>query len=212
MSFVKAAALLLLLTSAACVPFASPPALAEIGGTMTTSHGAREKLAIGAHLGSLWHDPALPVDIGVGYVRDGFAEGQRPKNNTLVKEPPRVVPQGLYVEALPKIANGPYWRWLAGTRVEMLTANGSDLVGVALLARTRAELVLPVVATPVAGVSRKGVFFGIAHGMVGLGAYAEAGYQRWPTGEGGVLFGIGLSVRLPAVVGVACCALGKKKK
>ncbi len=189
---VKVVASLLLLSLVACMPFATPPAVAEIGGTLATSHGAREKLSVGAHLGSLWHDPGLPVDIGVGYVRNGFAEGRPPPRNTLTNERPRVVPQGFYVEALPKIAHGEHWRWLAGTRVEMLTANGSDLVGVSLLARTRAELLLPVVMMPVAGVTRKNAFIGIAHGMLAVGTYAEAGYQRWPTGETGVVVGIGL--------------------
>ena len=58
----------------ACVPFAAPPLRAESGGAYNTGRAApREKVSIGAHLASAWHGPDVPLDIGAGYVRNGFA-------------------------------------------------------------------------------------------------------------------------------------------
>lgn len=214
----------LALASGACVPFAAPPLRVDVGGAYNTGRSsAREKMSVGAHLASAWHDPNLPLDIGFGYVRNGFASHDGPESTGVegaasvnpvhaTPRPRRAVPQGFYLEAGPRIAGGESWRAFVSSRVEMYAATQSQLVGVGFLARASAEVLYSVQTQPVAGVDRKGVFFGVANGVLALAAYAEAGYQRWPTGETGAVIGIGLSARLPGVIGVACCYLGKDKK
>lgn len=178
---------------------------------------AREKVAVGFHLASGWHDPKLPLDVGFGYVRNGwnsrdleYSPGELP----ILREPSggRAVPQGFYLEARPRVAGGEFWRSFVGGRIEAYVANQTDVVGVGVLARASIEGLYPVVTEPVAGRSGKKVFFGIAHGVIALGAYAETGYQRWPTGEAGAVLGIGITARIPGVVGVACCVDPTKRK
>jgi hypothetical protein len=188
-----------------CLPLATPPLRADVGAAKRLEADQPFlRASIGAHAASLALSPDLPVDAGAGYVAYTRARGT---GASRVSE----TVQGAYAEASTRVVGGDYWRVFAGGRGEVLFPElAGERTGYSVLGRASAELMLPVEFQPVAGVSSKGAYLGVAYGMIGVGAYLESGIQQLPSGVSSGIVGGGLTLRVPATVGIFCCLWPKK--
>jgi hypothetical protein len=175
---------LLLLAGGCTVPFALPGLQME-GGAGASTHPVLHA-AIGAHLASNT-TRALPVDVGAGYVADVATNAG---DHTT---------QGVYLEASGlegRVAR----RTGLGLRGVLLVGD-SEVGGGAMLRVTHEAF------TPASGAAsssdRCGAAVGASSGMAGLGLYAEFGRQRPPGEPATWVATVGVTVRTPAVIGIA---------
>ncbi len=153
----------------------------------------------GLHWASLsprWNNP---LDLGLGYVYDGFDDPRPAPDGALLavapgaeRDAPRTSVHGIYFEAARRNGGTHHRRSWLGMRAEVLfgSVRGETRTGVGLVGRAAWELFTPVKASGVNGG---------ALGILGLGVYLEAGARLLPDGRAGVMTTAGVSVRLPAI-------------
>jgi len=184
-----------------------PPMRIDVSPSSTVlgdgAHVGMHVLA-GLHWASLsprWNNP---LDIGIGYVYDGFADNSdtpapAPDGALLAAGPgaprdtnPRTAVHGLYLEAARRTGGTRHRRSWLGVRAELLfgSVGGETRTGAGLVGRAAWELFTPIRAS-----GRNGG----ALGMFGVGVYLEAGARLLPDGRAGVMTTAGVSMRLPAI-------------
>lgn len=204
-----------------CFPFALPPSRADVGPTVVHgADGARPGMRVqaGAHLASGESRRDANFDAGIGYVfeRVELSAAQRElafmRTEAGDDRPSAASAHGGYVELARRIARARHHRtWLA-VRGERLVTSEAFLAREASLGvtgRIEWELYTPAVGADADG-SGCGFVAAIAHGTAAAGFFVESGARVAPDGTTSFIATAGVSVRLPAVVGVAvdfCAAL-----
>lgn len=142
------------------------------------------------------------LDIGIGYVYDGFRDDNgtptAPDGALLAAGPsaprdtPRTAAHGLYLEAARRTGGTHHRRSWLGLRAELLfgSVDGETRTGAGLVGRAAWELFTPIKASGCNGG---------ALGMFGVGVYLEAGARLLPDGRAGIMTTAGVSMRLPAI-------------
>jgi len=141
------------------------------------------------------------LDLGIGYVYDGFTDDGAPTapdgailaaGPTAPRDTPRTAAHGLYLEADHRTGGTHHRRSWLGLRAELLfgSVGGETRTGAALVGRAAWELFTPIKASGCNGG---------ALGMFGVGVYLEAGARLLPDGRAGIMTTAGVSMRLPAI-------------
>jgi hypothetical protein len=180
----------LLLCAGCIIPFAVPPIRAELGAAapIARENPTSLQVAVGSHLASGTRRDDQPFDLGAGYLRSqGIGEGADDSGH------------GLYLDGALFISRSRRVRTSVGGRGELLWMPMGTSVGARL--RIDHEL-FGTGARDFRGDNRCGVTSGTHIGTAAFGIFAEAGPQRLPGGDLAWLAAAGVTVRLPASVGV----------
>jgi hypothetical protein len=176
-----------LLTGTGCViPFATPPVRAEVGAAapIVRETAPRLQAAIGPHLASGTLRRDQPFDVGAGYLLGHDAGGTS---------------HGIYVDAAKFIDRTRGARTALGGRASALRTPMGTSMGARL--RIDHELYGPD-HSDFSGGNLCGSTSGTRIGTLAAGMFAEVGPQRLPGGELAWLAAAGITIRLPASIGV----------
>jgi len=191
----------LLLGATGCFPVMTPPLKGDLGYAARVGGDHGYRFSVGTHAASLIPDRYFPLDVGGGYVQT---------SKTYRDE--RIPVHGVYLEGAPRVAGGKFWRVFVGPRAEYYfrPSGGAAYAGIV---RTQIELFgVSGAEEALEETSSASHYWGVAFGVVAIGAYVEGGYQKLPSDAAYPLFGGGLLVRIPATAGIACCAWDFSKK
>ena len=179
--------ILTMMTSAALTGcfFALPPSRTEVGWATGDGGPSRTRIATGAHLASA--TPAdVPVEVGVGLL---YESGDQMSPST----------KGPYVDLGLAVLRNEHARLLVGLRGERRWQAHEMHYGTKL--RVDLEM-FSHGGGPFSDTGSCGFVSGASAGNTGLGIYAEAG-AGWIPGDPTWLATMGITVRLPAVAGIA---------
>jgi hypothetical protein len=176
-------ALALLASAPACViPLGAPPIRAEVGRGWNRD-GAMDRMAIGAHLGSMMPAKELPIEAGLGMT----VEKSTAEMSTRAL--------GAYVDLGAVLRKTDHTRFIAGARYEHSESGVTSDT-----AKLRVDLeLLGHVETSSSDLGECGGSTGGVRGNFGAGLYAEAGHQWFGDRSDGWAATVGITVRLPAV-------------
>jgi len=172
-----------------CV-FGLPPSRTEVGRTWSEA-GPRTRVAFGAHLGSAIPLARTRLELGAGLLYDSATE------DAMTPAPSR---HGGYVDVGVVPLRSSFARMIVGARGEEYWS-GDAGNGYAVKLRVDLELVGHE-AGDFSEADGCSAIAGTGYGNVGLGAYAEAG-RAFGDDPSGWSATVGMTVRLPAFVGVA---------
>jgi hypothetical protein len=208
--FVPLVVVIAAVASSGCFPVGTPPAKVNGGGAVRLGDDAGYRFSAGTHVASAVASRNFPLDVGVGYVQQGY-----------ISDDKHATVHGLYLDGGPRLGGGRNWRAFAGPRFEYYFLPSAPNAGYATLLQYSVEAFVPVEA-PVAttdgtdedgNTTSSGSFFtGLAYGTLAIGLDLYGGYQSLPANAGLPMLGAGLYVRIPATVGLACCAWDFAKK
>ena len=184
-----------------CIPFAIPPARAEIAegarlgiaparssaSHVTPAAGVSDTaFAAGAHLATFL--PRTPIDTGAGYLLSDLGLGER-------------LVQGAYGEVGAFLPATDHLRLVGAVRGVAMPAQGGQNGGYALSLRLAGELHATI--NPFDWGNSVGG--GAMGGAAGFGWFVESGPQVLPGGERATVISGGVWIELPATAGIACC-------
>ncbi len=193
----------------ACAMGGLPPSRTDVGTTMVKPTGdARSGLrfSTGAHFASASIDKAKDYDFGVGY---SYERTEGPGGDITTKRQDGdsdngpVASHGAYLSVdrvLSRHKSGSQRTWL-GMRGEYLKGNDGAHT-LSALARINWEVYSHVEAAG-SKPTNCGESFGIAFGTAGIGFFAEAGSRRNFDSEASFVATLGISLRLPTLLGFA---------
>jgi hypothetical protein len=195
-----------------CLPFAVPPARVDVGPTVIGGAGEARpgvRVQAGAHMASGESRRDTDFDAGIGYVfeRVELTDAERAlafMRAEPAERPGGAISHGAYVELAHRIARARYHRtWLA-VRGERLVPSETFLARDASLGvtgRIEWELYAPAVGGGSDG-DGCGFIAALAYGTAAAGFFVESGARLTPDGSTAFVATAGLSVRLPAMVGL----------
>jgi hypothetical protein len=168
----------------------SPPATSQPLATI-------ERVSAGFHLADIVSPERVLVDVGAGYVFNDVGWGDRKIH-------------GLYADFSPVITRQPWWWMYFTLRGEAMFPDGrASGMGYSFFSRLGFETFTFTDGAAGAGAGSGGFAAGAAYGTIAIGGFVEAGAQLLPGGQQAGVALAGLSVRLPATIGVFCCLLPK---
>lgn len=185
---------LLALGASGCFPVMTPPLKGDLGYAVRPGGDHGYRFSVGTHAASLIPDRDFPLDVGGGYVQTSKTYRQE-----------SIPVHGVYLEGGPRLAGGKWWRAFVGPRAEYYfrPSGGASYAG---MMRAQVELFGVAGGESLEDTSSPGHYWGVAFGVVAIGAYFEGGYQKLPNDAAYPLLGAGLLLRVPATAGIACCA------
>jgi hypothetical protein len=199
---------LLLLSAPSCAPFIVPPARVAVGpaARLDSVPGTRDDapqagaVAVRAALHPLDlvdGAEANKVDVGVGYAGEF---GATPEAQTVYGP---FVQVGVYPWNAP-IGARTHLRFGGSAAIERVYRSGGSDAGVGGTLGASLELLGPV-SGPFAGASHDGAVLGMARGVWSVGLFADASMRSFPEGAYRSVTA-GVSLRVPFLAGIACCA------
>lgn len=178
---------------------AAPPGRADVGPAYVVAGEDSQmtvRFSTGVHAASFMKR-RVPYDLGVGYVLKS-GDREPPPTNAPGQEGDLRLHHGGYLEAAYGFQLGPeeWSRAWVGGRGELMGDGGWGMFG-----RLAWESSIYVEDSGSGG-NVKSAGGGVAAGRLGLGFFAESGFQSMPEGSSrtvdGVMISMGLSVRFPA--------------
>lgn len=180
-----------LLASGCVIPYAVPPLKVEAGGATTSGQKPTFHAGGGAHLASGILDKQQSFDVGIG----GFVENSEAGNQTVAG----------YAETSVFIEKGANARTSIGARGE-LRWTPENLDGVrqrGLGAKLRIEReFFGTTSKGYSGADKCVALGGAAHGIGGIGVFAEAGSVMMPDHKPAFTATAGLTLRVPSTIGI----------
>jgi hypothetical protein len=178
---------------AGCLPYAFPAGHGDIGFARFASgdKGTAVHLAGGVHSAGLPGLVDKPMDFGIGYAADLYGGGKEGETS-------KVWAHGPYGEASRFVLQRDFYRISAGGRGQLLFGGGE--IGWSALARGTAELYYPDANEAPGHAAQCGIHN--ARGAMGVGLYAESGYQRLPNGLQAWITTAGITFRWPFLYGI----------
>jgi hypothetical protein len=189
-----------------CVPFALPPGQASIGSASTgvaqrsrsRDEEAPHSIRLGVHPLGLWDShQTRTLDLGAGYAFE-----------RVVRREGQLGTQGPYLElgAYPlrtATALGTVRAGLRTTGDLLMSDQGTERAGFGGSVALAVE-VASFASGPFGVNGSDGAIAGLAHGEVGLGGFVGVSHRRF-VDDAYWVASAGISLRLPAAVGVVCC-------
>lgn len=190
---------LCLAASACVIPYALPPLKAEAGATSITGEKPMFHAGGGAHLASGTLNRAQAFDVGVG----GFVETSEDGLHTTAA----------YADAAVFIERGHTARTSVGARGELRYTpedlDGNRRRGLGAKLRIEREFFGPTHAG-YSGADKCAAVGGGAHGMAGIGVFAEAGTVSMPDQKAAFTATAGITLRVPSTIGIIVAIPGCK--